>query len=60
MIATDKGGKIMVMNPQAGTFLGVDVGNAVGRSFTDIIRIEEDKKEKTAPSKNSQYHRGHL
>jgi len=49
MIATDKGGKIMVMNPQAGTFLGVDVGNAVGRSFTDIIRIEEDKKEKTVP-----------
>jgi len=46
MIATDKDGLIMVMNPQAAQMLGRDIGSSVGRLFVDVVTLEQDQKEK--------------
>lgn len=45
IIATDKDGKVMIMNPQAASMLGREIGSSVGRYFIDVIMLEQDEKE---------------
>jgi PAS domain S-box-containing protein len=49
MIATNKDGEILVMNPQAGKMLGRDVSDSVGKFFTDVVPLEQDEKEVMIP-----------
>lgn len=52
MIATDKDGRIMVMNPQAGKMLGREIGICIGRAFADVLTMEQDEKEVLIPQQN--------
>jgi PAS domain S-box-containing protein len=45
MIAMNEEGKIMVMNPQAGTMLGRDISEAIGRFFSEVMPLEQNEKE---------------
>jgi len=45
IIATDKDGKVMIMNPQAASMLGREIGSSVGRYFIDVVMLEQDEKE---------------
>lgn len=49
MIATNKDGEILVMNPQAGNMLGRDVSSSIGKFFTDVIPLEQNEKEVMIP-----------
>lgn len=45
LIATDKDGHIIAMNPQAGIMLGRNENEGVGKFFADVVPIEENEKE---------------
>lgn len=49
MIATNKDGEVVVMNPQAAKMLGRDAESSVGKFFTDIIPLEQNEKETMIP-----------
>jgi PAS domain S-box-containing protein len=49
MIATNKDGEILVMNPQAGRMLGRDIEDSIGKFFTDIVPLEQNEKEVMIP-----------
>lgn len=49
MIATNKDGEILVMNPQAGKMLGRDIADSIGKFFTDVVPLEQNEKEKMIP-----------
>lgn len=49
MIATNKDGEILVMNPQAAKMLGRDIEHSVGKFFTDVIPLEQNEKEHMIP-----------
>lgn len=49
MIATNKDGEILVMNPQAGAMLGREVSTSIGKFFVDIVPIEQNEKEEMIP-----------
>jgi PAS domain S-box-containing protein len=49
MIATNRHGEILVMNPQAGIMLGRDTESSVGKFFTDVVALEQDEKEEMIP-----------
>lgn len=49
MIATNKDGEILVMNPQAAKMLGRDMAQSVGKFFTDVIPLEQNEKEHMIP-----------
>ncbi len=49
MIATNKDGEILVMNPQAGKMLGRESEDSVGKFFTDVVPLEQNEKEVMIP-----------
>ncbi|MBI2120894.1 MAG: PAS domain-containing protein [Parcubacteria group bacterium] len=49
MIATNKDGEILVINPQAVKMLGRDAASSMGKFFVDIVPIEQNEKEEMIP-----------
>ncbi len=49
MIATDKEGKVIVMNERAGSLLGRTVSECMGKRFSDVVAVEENDKEEIVP-----------
>jgi len=49
LLATDRDGRIIVMNDQAALMLGKDVSDCIGRRFTDAFPAEENEREEIIP-----------
>lgn len=49
LLATDKEGRIILMNAQAAAMLGKDIAECIGKQFVDVFPVEENEREEIIP-----------